>query len=25
VVCEIQDGALCVLVVRLGNRKDIYK
>jgi mRNA interferase RelE/StbE len=25
VVCEIQDGALCVLVVRLGNRKDVYK
>jgi len=25
VVCQIQDKALCVLVVRLGNRKDVYK
>lgn len=25
VICDIQDGALCVLVVRIGNRKDVYR
>ena len=25
VICEIQDGALRVLVVQLGNRSDIYR
>ncbi|MCD5974923.1 MULTISPECIES: type II toxin-antitoxin system RelE family toxin [Pseudomonas syringae group] len=25
VICEIQDGALRVLVVQLGNRKDVYR
>ncbi len=25
VICEIQDGILCVLVVRIGNRKDVYR
>lgn len=25
VICSIQDGALRVLVVRVGNRSDIYK
>lgn len=25
VVCEIQDGALRVLVVRVGNRREIYR
>lgn len=25
VVCDIQDGALRVLVVKVGNRKDIYQ
>lgn len=24
VICEIQDGALRVLVVQVGNRRDIY-
>ncbi len=25
VICDIQDGALRVLVVRVGNRRDIYR
>lgn len=25
VICEIQDGALRVLVVQLGNRREIYR
>ena len=25
VICEIQDKELCILVVRLGNRKDVYR
>lgn len=25
VICDIQDSALRVLVVRLGNRKEIYR
>lgn len=25
VVCHIQDNELCVLVVRIGNRKEVYK
>lgn len=25
VICEIQDGALCVLVVKLGNRREVYR
>ena len=24
VICDIQDNSLCVLVVRIGNRRDIY-
>jgi mRNA interferase RelE/StbE len=24
VICDIQDNALCVLVVEVGSRKDIY-
>jgi mRNA interferase RelE/StbE len=24
-VCEIQDGKLCILVVEVGNRKEIYR
>jgi len=25
VICDIQNDALCVLVVNLGNRKEIYR
>lgn len=25
VICNIQDGALCVLVIEVGNRKEVYK
>lgn len=25
IICEIQDNALCVLVVTIGNRKNVYK
>lgn len=25
VICEIQDGALRVLVVQVGNRRDVYR
>jgi len=25
VICEIQDGALRVLVVELGNRREVYR
>ncbi len=25
VICEIQDGKLRILIVRLGNRRDIYR
>ncbi|WP_323011527.1 type II toxin-antitoxin system RelE/ParE family toxin [Castellaniella sp.] len=25
VICEIQDGALRVLVVRIGNRREVYR
>lgn len=25
VICEIQDGALRVLVVKIGNRREVYK
>ena len=25
VICDIQDHRLCVLVVRLGNRRDLYR
>ena len=25
VICDIQDGALRVLVVQLGNRREIYR
>jgi mRNA interferase RelE/StbE len=25
VVCDIQDGALRVLVIKIGNRKDVYQ
>ena len=25
VICDIQDGALTVLVVQLGNRREVYR
>lgn len=25
VICEIQDGALLILVVQLGNRREVYR
>ncbi|MGN6207651.1 type II toxin-antitoxin system RelE family toxin [Asticcacaulis sp.] len=25
VICDIQDGEMCVLVIEIGNRKDIYR
>lgn len=25
VICDIQDGALCVLVVRVGSRDKVYR
>ena len=25
VICSIQDGEMCVLVVKLGNRREIYR
>ena len=25
IICEIQDRALCILVVTIGNRKSVYK
>lgn len=24
IICDIQDGALCVLVVKIGNRREVY-
>ena len=25
IICDIQDGQLCVLVIEIGNRKEIYR
>lgn len=25
IICDIQDGALCVLVIEIGNRREIYR
>ena len=25
IICNIQDGQLCVLVIEIGNRKEIYR
>jgi mRNA interferase RelE/StbE len=25
IICEIQDAVLCVLVVKIGNRRDVYR
>jgi mRNA interferase RelE/StbE len=24
-ICDIQDGELCILVIEIGNRKEIYQ
>ena len=25
IICEIQDGEICILVIEIGHRKDIYQ
>jgi mRNA interferase RelE/StbE len=25
IICDIQDGALCILVIEIGNRREIYR
>ena len=25
VICDMQDGKLCVLVVQIGNRREVYR
>ena len=25
IIASIEDGALCILVVRIGNRRDVYR
>ncbi len=25
IICNIEDGALCVLVVKVGNRREVYR
>ncbi|MBJ9698302.1 type II toxin-antitoxin system RelE family toxin [Burkholderia cenocepacia] len=25
IIADIQDGALCILIVRVGNRREVYK
>jgi mRNA interferase RelE/StbE len=25
IICDIQDGDLCILVVKIGNRRDVYR
>lgn len=25
VICSIQDGALCILVIEIGNRREVYR
>lgn len=25
IICDIQDDALCILVIELGNRRDVYR
>ena len=25
VICEVRDGALCILVLELGNRREVYR
>jgi mRNA interferase RelE/StbE len=25
IICDIQDGRLCILVIEVGNRRDVYR
>ncbi len=25
IICDIQDGALCVLVIEIGHRREVYR
>jgi mRNA interferase RelE/StbE len=25
IICDIQDGSLCVLVIEVGNRREVYR
>lgn len=25
IICDIQDGALCILVIEIGNRREVYR
>lgn len=25
IICDIQDGALCILVIEVGNRREVYR
>ena len=25
IICDIRDGALCILVIELGDRKEVYR
>jgi mRNA interferase RelE/StbE len=25
IICDIQDGALCILVIEIGQRKEVYR
>ena len=25
IICDILDGALCVLVIEIGNRREVYR
>lgn len=25
IICDIQEGALCILAIEMGNRRDIYR
>jgi mRNA interferase RelE/StbE len=25
IICDIQDGRLCVLVIEIGNRREVYR
>ncbi|MEY4907641.1 MAG: hypothetical protein RL260_1359 [Pseudomonadota bacterium] len=25
IICDIQDGTLCILVIEVGNRREVYR